>query len=113
MTSQTAPPSDRYLPRSIFVSLPARQPLINYVESTLAEAIRRSFGRMLTVSFRIVNQGPWLQQIEHGIAYSNAVVAFLEGHNPNVLLEVGEAYALGWLGYSNYMLSNLVRPSIS
>ncbi len=95
MPRQRSQPSERHLARTIFVSLPAQKRYTEYVEGPLSNAIERAFGRLQAVTYRVVRHGEWLPQIEGSIAYSNAVVAFLDGSNPNVLVEVGEAHALG------------------
>lgn len=81
--------------RTIFVSLPDDSALTRFLEEHFSAALEKRYEYLQAVSYRKLRQGKWLPQIEDAIATSNAVVAFIKDLNPNVLLEVGQAVALG------------------
>lgn len=81
--------------RTVFVSLPAEVPLLSFYEDLLAKAIEENYRRLKPVSYLKLRQGRWMPQLEKSIAHCNAVIAFIKGNNPNVMLEVGRAMALG------------------
>jgi tetratricopeptide (TPR) repeat protein len=47
------------------------------------------------MSYLDLKTGRWLSTLERAIARCNAMVAFISDHNPNVMLELGRAMALG------------------
>jgi tetratricopeptide (TPR) repeat protein len=91
-----APPEPRpRIIRTVFLSLPANPEIREYVEGDLAPAVRNHFDHLRPISYLDMKIGRWLPAIEHDIARCNAMVAFISDHNPNVMIELGRAMALG------------------
>lgn len=79
---------------TVFLSLPDRAHLRRYV-GQLKRAISHRYPRLVVRSYLGLRQGDWRAKLMADIMFSNAVVAFLEGQNSNVMLEVGAGLAMG------------------
>lgn len=80
--------------RTVFLSLPNSGHLRRYV-GQLKRAVSRRYPRLAVRSYLGLRQGDWRADLMSDIMLSNGVIAFLEGQNPNVMLEIGAALAMG------------------
>lgn len=86
----------RRLARTVFVSMPDTIPMRTYYAEYLVPTARKwKYKNLAFDSYLNIQHGRWLEQIEHKMLACNAVLAILVDNNPNVILEVGRALALG------------------
>lgn len=80
--------------RTVFLSLPNRAHLRRYVIH-LKRAFGRRYPKLEVRSYLGLRQGDWRANLMTDIMLCNGVIAFLEGQNRNVMLEIGAALAMG------------------
>jgi hypothetical protein len=77
---------------SVFVLMPFREPYDQYYQMVIKPAIRESGFDALRAD-EIAGPRPFIDDIVESIRKSSVVIADITGRNPNVMYEMGIAYA--------------------